>query len=365
MWHGCVEAPSKADLTVPRLTQSTKEERLLFQDELEQHIPVELRRSRQDAGVGLPPPDRVLQQVRQQREKPILVDISATQDGALHKEVLTPAPEAASLVVPGARVCVRITVARQDERLPLESRLVHGPKEHSWSAGSGARCQLLELTLLSMRLGERCIVSSTEGALYADDGLGIRHDSSDAGVEFVLEFKEQEPCLRPAKRDREAALRWAEEQKDSAAKQLQQGRFQLALRKYQAICEELAELGLDRDHDHGAKGPLAKLVFAAQLNCTACLLRLERWQAADRICTEVLVQEADNVKALFRRGQARLKLGHIPLAEEDFVRAQDLEPGNQEIVRALAGCRKREDQKAERAEQLAKQRGLRQPGKWD
>ncbi|CAE6432871.1 unnamed protein product [Rhizoctonia solani] len=53
-----------------------------------------------------------------------------------------------------------------------------------------------------------------------------------------------------------------------------------------------------------------------------------RNEDAERDCTTVLKLQANNVKALFRRAQARVGLGKLPEARADLVAAAKAEPGN-------------------------------------
>ena len=69
---------------------------------------------------------------------------------------------------------------------------------------------------------------------------------------------------------------------------------------------------------------------------TACALLLNRALAANQCgrhtdavvaCTEALTLSPRSVKALFRRGQARARLGDVDDARRDLQRAQQLDQG--------------------------------------
>mmetsp|Transcript_45367 Transcript_45367/g.97260 ORF Transcript_45367/g.97260 Transcript_45367/m.97260 type:complete len:530 (+) Transcript_45367:136-1725(+) len=62
------------------------------------------------------------------------------------------------------------------------------------------------------------------------------------------------------------------------------------------------------------------------LNWSLILMRLGRWQEAERKCTEVLMDiEKECVKALFRRGQCNVQLGNHEQARTDLMRAAELD----------------------------------------
>lgn len=71
------------------------------------------------------------------------------------------------------------------------------------------------------------------------------------------------------------------------------------------------------------------------LNRAAAYLKLGKNEDAERDCTTVLKLSPNNVKALFRRGQARMGLGCLDEACADFVRASELEPSNQSVKQEL------------------------------
>lgn len=71
------------------------------------------------------------------------------------------------------------------------------------------------------------------------------------------------------------------------------------------------------------------------LNMAACLIKLNRYEEAIAQCSIVLVEDENNVKALFRRGKARAELGQTDAAREDFLKAQKFTPGDKTIAREL------------------------------
>ncbi|KAJ3575668.1 hypothetical protein NP233_g949 [Leucocoprinus birnbaumii] len=64
------------------------------------------------------------------------------------------------------------------------------------------------------------------------------------------------------------------------------------------------------------------------LNRAAAYLKLGKYEDAERDCSTVLNLSSKNVKAFFRRGQARSGLGHLVDAQRDFTEALRLEPEN-------------------------------------
>ena len=58
--------------------------------------------------------------------------------------------------------------------------------------------------------------------------------------------------------------------------------------------------------------------------------------ATDRVMdSQVLAEDENNVKAMFRRGKARAELGQAEAAREDFLKARKYAPEDKAIVREL------------------------------
>ncbi|XP_031554606.1 tetratricopeptide repeat protein 9C-like [Actinia tenebrosa] len=70
-------------------------------------------------------------------------------------------------------------------------------------------------------------------------------------------------------------------------------------------------------------------------NLAACHLAGGRWSKVLDNSSKVLQRQPDNAKALYRRGQAYMKLQDIDRAKEDLKRASELEPTDNSIKRTL------------------------------
>jgi FK506-binding protein 4/5 len=70
------------------------------------------------------------------------------------------------------------------------------------------------------------------------------------------------------------------------------------------------------------------LILAANLNLSLCYLKMDDNFEAKDSATAALKIDPDNVKALFRKGQALLKLGEPKQAADHFAHCLQLDPGN-------------------------------------
>ncbi|XP_074282551.1 70 kDa peptidyl-prolyl isomerase-like [Silene latifolia] len=80
---------------------------------------------------------------------------------------------------------------------------------------------------------------------------------------------------------------------------------------------------------------LSDLAVSLNSNLAACAIKLEEYRAAVELCTMILNKFPRNVKALFRRALACVKLKRFLEAEVDLVEALVVEPRNKDVLREL------------------------------
>lgn len=85
-----------------------------------------------------------------------------------------------------------------------------------------------------------------------------------------------------------------------------------------------------------------QLTFTANLNLAACYLKEEKYEKAAARATKVLEKDPKHVKALFRRGEARIYLNDLDRAREDLTTAEALAPEDKGIKSRLSLLDKRE-----------------------
>jgi len=105
------------------------------------------------------------------------------------------------------------------------------------------------------------------------------------------------------------------------------GDFEGALDKYREARDMIKKLTMRDAKD---------LAQACQLNSASCLLKLERYDEVVHECTDVLSRQADNVKALYRRGQAYAEQKKMAEAISDLRRAKAGSPDDANISDKLA-----------------------------
>merc|ERR1712232_210109 len=116
----------------------------------------------------------------------------------------------------------------------------------------------------------------------------------------------------------------------------------------------MAEDGSDADDapaDAGGSGLSdddKKLAIALLTNCAMAHLKLDDARSAIEHCNKALDFDASRVKALFRRGQARLSLREYADATADLQQVLEIDKDNKEATTLLQKCgaeEKKEKQK--------------------
>lgn len=90
-------------------------------------------------------------------------------------------------------------------------------------------------------------------------------------------------------------------------------------------------------------------------NRAMCLLKLQRYGAAEADCNQALSLDGSYTKAYLRRGAARFQLGRVQEAESDYRKVLKLEPSNrqaQEELKSITKLLNDKEKPAETEEQL-------------
>ncbi|KAH9620845.1 hypothetical protein KSS87_011827 [Heliosperma pusillum] len=117
--------------------------------------------------------------------------------------------------------------------------------------------------------------------------------------------------------------------------------YKMALRKYSKALRYLDECWEKDGVDQDKSTALRKIKSQIFTNSSACKLKLGDLKGA-LLDTEFAMRDGDdNVKALFRQGQAHMALNDIDAAVESFQRALELEPSDAGIKRELAAAKKK------------------------
>ena len=128
-----------------------------------------------------------------------------------------------------------------------------------------------------------------------------------------------------------------------------------AREKYDEAAESVGRDSIARTkgREDGDKPAAQELHVACLLNAAQCSLKLSDWPTASTVCTKVLGMKElpmpSRIKALFRRGTARLKMADFDGARTDLKEACTLDPRSKEI-REMYGSIKEAEAAAKQSE---------------
>lgn len=122
---------------------------------------------------------------------------------------------------------------------------------------------------------------------------------------------------------------------EAAAKKKEEGNALFKARKYERASKRYEKaakfIEYDSTFSEEEKKQAQTLKITCNLNNAACKLKLEDYKQAEKLCTKVLELDSNNVKALYRRAQAYIKLVELELAEIDIKKALEIDPENKEV----------------------------------
>lgn len=99
-----------------------------------------------------------------------------------------------------------------------------------------------------------------------------------------------------------------------------------------------------------------QLILTANLNLSQCYLKTSPpdYRKAKEYADKVLQKEADNAKALFRRGQAYMGMQDVERAKQDLQKAESLSPNDALIKQHLKKLEQMEKQQDKKQKELYK-----------
>jgi len=251
-------------------------------------------------------------------------DVSLDHSGRVLKKITM---EGESYEKPCEVSNVELILEAQDE----DSKAALAEKRQlSCRAISGRFCSAVEETVLTMKKGEVCEVLCSDPEAWKDAELCLQPGG--ASVRFIIELLDFEK-IDAFTKDETQRIAHCTACKEVGTRFFQQGCWRRALKRYQVVTSNFGYL--ESWTDPASKQQALALRKACHLNVAMCWLKLEAWSEAEQACAAVLSDEPENVKALFRRGQALKELKQFKAAEQCFRKVLAADKDNKEAARML------------------------------
>eukprot|EP00743_Colponemidia_sp_Colp-15_P005239 GILK01005636.1.p1 GENE.GILK01005636.1~~GILK01005636.1.p1 ORF type:complete len:280 (-),score=54.27 GILK01005636.1:125-964(-) len=145
-------------------------------------------------------------------------------------------------------------------------------------------------------------------------------------------------------------------EKDAGNALFKKGEYVEAAKHYEKALLAIKLLFQDErvEDEKEAEHMVQNIKNPCHLNLALCFLKTGHEEAAIEHCNKVLEFQDSNVKALYRRGQARLKVGEIDDGKADLKRALQLEPSNAAVRQALIDAKEVTEKYREKQKELSK-----------
>jgi peptidylprolyl isomerase len=264
-----------------------------------------------------------------------LIDVSTAQDGGVKKRITQAAPEGAEgppLI--GHEVTAHYTGRVAADGSKFDSSVDRG-KPFKFTVGIGQVIKGWDEGFASMKVGEKALLEITPEYGYGASGSPPKIPGN-ATLLFDVEllgFKEK--LKEKWEMSPDQRIEFAKKLKTEGTEFFQNKKYQDAVTKY----EDAANYAVD-DGTTGNDIPTDEvpLYVSCQSNVAMCNIKLKAWPEVTKACNSVLEidSEAKNIKALYRRGLARLNQGLLKEAKEDLMAAYKEDPKNKDVRKALA-----------------------------
>ncbi|XP_050589387.1 uncharacterized protein LOC126921676 [Bombus affinis] len=223
-----------------------------------------------------------------------------------------------------------INASVEDLKNKFNSQILHGISKEVLTIGE-ANCEIdrqIERAIQMMMVLEKSLVTIDIMLEGIDDRLVIKFEITLNKVEPYKPIWEWSPQDKYS-----IALKY----KEAGVCLFQKHRYVDAFYKFSKACKILITLEpiQDLELDKTLETKINNLRLILYNNMAGCQLSRKNYEHTISLCNKILNKEANNVKALYRRGVARGNLKDVENAVTDLKYAVSLEPHNQVIKEQL------------------------------
>jgi len=207
----------------------------------------------------------------------------------------------------------------------------------------------LEIAVESMKKGEIASVIIKPEYGYGKEGNPIKGIPPNATLLYEIELVEFEKAREPWDMEFPEKIEVAKRKKEEGNDFYKIGKFQKAIKKYKKAARFFEnDAGLTEEQKKTAE----TVKVPCYLNTAICKLKVGDYQDALKNCEDVLKTQPDNVKALFRKGQALNCLDVWDEATKILTRTLELDPQNGDAKKELAKIKQKRAQQDQKDKKI-------------
>lgn len=258
-----------------------------------------------------------------------LEDLTSQKDGGILRRILK---KGEGFTSPNDDASVEVHLLGRLNNTVFEDRDV------TFSLGEGSDAGIvegIELALRKFKKEEESLIRLSSKYAYGKDGKPELNIPPDADLEYEVTLKNFEKTKESWEMDSVEKLEQAEIAKNKGTNLFKAEKYKLSVKQYKKVISFL-------EHENAFEGEDKKkrdsLMLASHLNLAMCYLKMDNYLDATKACNEALGMDPDNVKGLFRRGQAKLTVNDYEEAKQDFEHLLKVEPNNKAARNQLILC---------------------------
>ncbi|KAH8298154.1 hypothetical protein KR018_009385 [Drosophila ironensis] len=255
-------------------------------------------------------------------------DLSPNQDGSILRTILEASDKKRG---PSDGAFVKAHISGAFEGRVFEERDVE------FDYGEGGAIGIvegLEIALEKMNIGETSRIKLQGKYAFGAKGNEEFKVPANATVEYTVKLVDCGKGLEEWKLDDNERLEQAKAYKEKGTNYFKKEKWLLAIKMYNK-CKGLLPNTADTNEE------VKKVKVATHSNIALCHQKCNDHFEAKQECNAVLALDANNVKALYRRGQCNLTVNELEEALEDFQKVIELEPNNKAAANQVVICKQK------------------------
>ncbi|KXZ45163.1 hypothetical protein GPECTOR_57g453 [Gonium pectorale] len=190
----------------------------------------------------------------------------------------------------------------------------------------------LEEAVMKMKKGERALITVTDPALgygEAEHAGPLAAVPAGSGLQYEVELVAFENSKESWEMSDAEKVQAAKARKEKGNAYYKAGKLAKAQQYWD---KAVSVVQYDKSFPEDAKQAAREVKRSCWLNLAAMDIKKQHWKDALRHCNNVLDIDSQNVKALYRRAQARMGLQELVEAETDIKNALYVEPNNADLL---------------------------------